>query len=347
MNILLTVLVGVIFGSAFYKLKVPGGMMIGALLGTLLLSTTLHCAEIPYTAKFTAQVITGAFIGCSIKREDIKCIKDTWKPAVIVISMFLGINLLLGFGLSHFTDMSLITALLSTIAGGLSEVTLMASDMGADVSTVVLLQFIRMCCGIGVFPTWIAWLDRNNSNHIAETNTNDHLAKKQEKTHSIRLYIMVISIAAISGYIGKKIGVPSGGLLFAIIGSMLFNTFIKPVKLPRLIRRFAQLLSGVYVGCSIPYQSIYVIHRLIIPAIVIVFIFILNSYVTGHFLNRKFNIPIREAMLMATPAGASDMMLISADIGVQSTVLVVVHILRMLTASTIVPQIDYFIVGLF
>jgi len=347
MNILLTFLVGAVVGIIFYKLKVPGGMMIGAVLGTLFLSLTMHCAEMPYAAKFTAQIIAGAFIGCSIKREDMEKVKEAWQPSLIVIAMFLAINIILGFGLAYFTSMNLITALLSTIAGGLSEVTLMASDMGADVSTVVLLQFIRMCCGIGLFPIWIAWLDRANSYNMSETDTSKVSAIKNTKSHTFGLYVTVLSVAAISGYIGRELGVPSGVLLFAIISSLIFNLFIKPVKLPRAVRRFAQLLSGVYVGCSIPYQSLYRIHKLILPAVVIILVFLLNSYITGHYIHRKFNTSIREAMLMATPAGASDMMLISADIGVQSTILVVVHILRMLTASTIIPQIDYFVAGLF
>ena len=50
---------------------------------------------------------------------------------------------------------------------------------------------------------------------------------------------------------------------------------------------------------------------------------------------------------MMTPAGASDMALIAADIGVNSPSLVVMQIFRMLMAASIFPQICYQIAKLF
>ena len=52
-------------------------------------------------------------------------------------------------------------------------------------------------------------------------------------------------------------------------------------------------------------------------------------------------------MLMMTPAGASDMALIAADIGVNSPSLVVMQIFRMLMAASVFPQICYQIAKLF
>ena len=47
----------------------------------------------------------------------------------------------------------------------------------------------------------------------------------------------------------------------------------------------------------------------------------------------------RESMLAATPAGASDMALISADLGVQSPDLIVLQVVRMLVVISVFPQI--------
>ena len=78
-----------------------------------------------------------------------------------------------------------------------------------------------------------------------------------------------------------------------------------------------------------------------------IFVFMANAYFTGRFISRRFGVPVREAMLMVTPAGANDMMLISADIGIQSPRLLLVHIARLLTAAAIMPQIDYFLAKVF
>ena len=44
-----------------------------------------------------------------------------------------------------------------------------------------------------------------------------------------------------------------------------------------------------------------------------------------------------------SPAGASDMALISADMGVNSTLLIVAQILRLVAAASVFPQIIYFL----
>ena len=157
-NICVTFCAGFIVALLFFKMKVPGGMLIGAVCGTVALSLTTGMAEMPFTAKFIAQVAAGAFIGCSVSIKDIMALRQMRVPAAIVIFSFLALDLILGFTLYSFTALDLITALLSAVPGGMSDVPLIAVDMKADVAEVVVLQFVRLCMGIGFFPAWIAWM---------------------------------------------------------------------------------------------------------------------------------------------------------------------------------------------
>ena len=52
----------------------------------------------------------------------------------------------------------------------------------------------------------------------------------------------------------------------------------------------------------------------------------------------------REGYLTATPAGASDMALISSDLGVDSPDLIVLQLMRMLIVVMAFPQILYLLV---
>ncbi len=64
-----------------------------------------------------------------------------------------------------------------------------------------------------------------------------------------------------------------------------------------------------------------------------------NAWLFGNWMERRFQVPLREGMLMLTPAGASDMALISADIGVNSPRLILVQIYRLLIATAIFPHL--------
>ena len=64
---------------------------------------------------------------------------------------------------------------------------------------------------------------------------------------------------------------------------------------------------------------------------------------TGQFkrLQRKLRMNRKEAMLMMTPAGASDMALIASDLGINSPALIVVQVARLFVADAIMPQVCY------
>ena len=347
-KILLTFVIGAIFGFIFFKCKVPGGFLVGAVVGSTILSVGFDMAEMPYVGKFLAHVTAGAFIGVSFERDDLKKLKDVWKPTLTVLSSMMLINIAAGFTLTAISHMDLLTALLSGIPGGVSNTPMIAADVGAVVSQIVFIQFIRMFAGIGVFPSMVKFLTRNeempDEEEIARAKAELSAQKAAVKKRAVPYFTpLVLLVAVISGWIGRISDIPAGPLVFSMIGVFLLKLTGITGKLPMPIKRVAQVLSGAYIGCSISYEDVMDFPRLIIPAMIVVAFYMINSYVTGNFIFRKFHIPKREALLMVTPAGASDMALISSEIGVHSTNLVIMQIIRMLCAVSIFPVVMIFI----
>ena len=68
---LLTVLTAAASGLFLLRCRVPGGMLVGAILGVAILNlATEHAFLYPQT-RVAAQALTGAYIGCMMTREDI------------------------------------------------------------------------------------------------------------------------------------------------------------------------------------------------------------------------------------------------------------------------------------
>lgn len=114
----------------------------------------------PYSAKLAAQITAGAYIGCTVNKEDIRRMKQIYKPAFVMLMSYFILNMVLGMAIYMTSNLDLLTALMCAIPGGISDVPLIAVDMGADVSKVVVMQFVRMSAGIGVFPGLIVALDK-------------------------------------------------------------------------------------------------------------------------------------------------------------------------------------------
>jgi len=339
-NLVLTFAIGLLCGYVFYKIKVPGGMMVGAIVGVALFNIFFDMAYMPSYAKYTAQILAGAYIGCSVQKEDIRRIKKLIKPSLVLVLGMLITNIFIGFIVYLISPLDLITSLMSCVPGGMTEIPIISADMGADMPKVAVLQFIRMLSCIGLLPSIISHI--GNKNYDTENKT-VVLSQERKKSVDIKKFIFTIAIAVSGGMVGKILAIPAGILLFSMIGTIYINIFLNKSYMPLWAKRLAQVLSGAFIGCSIDYKNVLELKYIIIPSIIIVLGYFINCFVVGKILNKAFKIPIKESMLAATPAGATDMALISSDIGVYSTDLVVLQIVRLITVISIFPQVIYFI----
>ena len=342
-NILLTLLASLAGGMLFLKLKVPGGVLVGGIIGTTVLSMTTGMAEMPFTARLIAQIIAGAFIGSSVDREDLKKMKTIYKPFLIVMASLLVVNLTAGTLVYKFGPLDRLTSFMCCVPGGMSDTPLIASELGAQMPPVVIMQFVRMVMGIGVFPAVILYATKNEGDVVVEkTETGD---KKKKTVSSLPVTAGALAFAGICGIIGRKLGVPSGALVFAIFATLILKLAGVPLVFSKGIKRTAQVLSGAYIGCSVGLDTLYMLPSLILPAVIIVAVYMINAFITGFVISKTCGISRREGMLMVTPAGATDMALISADIGVNSPNLIVLQIVRMVVVISIFPNIDLMLVN--
>lgn len=339
-DFLLTILCAGIVGFIFLKLKVPGGMMVGAIFGAAALSLGFGRAYMPYEAKVLAQMISGAFIAVGIDRDDLKNIKRLARPMCILIGGMLVLNIISGFVIYNFSNLDITTAFFCAIPGGMSDIPIIAGDMGADSTQVALLQFVRMCVGISVFPTFIQFIGKK------EEKIDKGETKKKKTPYSHSGFAVTLTVAVIGGLLGKISGIPAGTLLFSLISVLIVKQFLPKCMLPMWARRIAQILAGSYIATGIERSDIPRIKELFVPALILIFGYLIGCIVIGTALKKYGGLSLKEGMLTATPAGASDMALIAADIGISSPDVSVLQIGRMLSAVIIFPQIVLMIVGL-
>ena len=234
---------------------------------------------------------------------------------------------------------------MSAVPGGISDIHIISEEMGADSSKVAVMQFIRLIFGIGVFPSIISKVSKFK--YFLDEDMIEDVYKRTVSTNdSVPNLIMTILVASICGIFGKWTGIPSATLVFAMIGTIIFKLTTNRVSMPRWMRRLAQMLSGADIGSTIEMSQLIEIKYLVVPAIVLILGYMVACFLIGGLIHKKTNMPMDEAMLAATPAWASDMALISADIGIESADVVVLQIIRMLAVISIFPQVIRFIIYL-
>lgn len=338
MNLFLTFFVALAGGLLMFRLKVPGGMMVGAIVSVMLLSIFSGLASMPGQAKVAAQCLAGAFIACGVDRSDLKNIMKLRKPLLVLLASLLAVNLTLGLLIWLCSPMDMLTSLMCAVPGGMSDTPIIAADLGADAGKVAILQFVRMSTGIGLFPSLILCLSRNEEQAAASPGQGGS-AGGEKAPYRTSAFLATLAAAFVCGVAGKLSGVPAGTLVFSMFGVIALKLLTGCACLPMYAKRLAQALSGAYIGCGITRADLLELKYLILPAVLILAGYFLNSVLTGRLLRKLFGFPLRSAMLIATPAGASDMALISSDLGVESKEVIELQIIRMVLVISIFPQI--------
>ncbi|MDO4546721.1 MAG: AbrB family transcriptional regulator [Clostridia bacterium] len=337
MNVLLTLAVSMAAGYLLYRLKVPGGMLIGAMVGACALRLITDMAYMPPEAKTLSQILAGALIGASVSREQVSRMKGLIKPAAILMFSLLAVNIICGYLIYKTGTMDLLTALMSSTPGGISNIPMIAADMGADPAKVLVMQLVRFFMGIALFPTLIRLLEGGGDAPSPRSE------KKDSRKIACKPVIITLTVAMICGILGYISPLPSGTMAFATLGAIALKYIWEPAHTPKPVGKLAQCLSGAYVGAGVGWSQLHELTALPGPVGILLASYMAGAALISFALYKSGCFTRKEAMLAATPAGASDIALISADLGISNANLVLLQVLRLVVVISVFPPILGFV----
>lgn len=136
-------------------LKIPTGVLIGAMLTSGAFALTIG-KKYRYDSRLRcfAQIALGMVMGERVTPQILTQLGELFIPAIIVtVLMFLG-SAALAFVLYKTTQWDVVTCLLCAAPAGLSQITLYAEEIGADVFTASVFHTVRIISIVAVYP-WI------------------------------------------------------------------------------------------------------------------------------------------------------------------------------------------------
>lgn len=323
-------------GLLLYRKHVPAGMLIGAAMASAVLTAGFRLGGVPPVSKHIAQVIAGVFIGCSASRDDFRQLKTFYKPVIMITCSLLLVNVVVG-GLLFLTGYSdLLSCLVCAVPGGISDVTLIAVDFGADASKVLLVHFCRLVVGVAVFPTVVQHITPPMPEEAGEASARKRAVL--DRRGWLRLGL-ALAVASAGAWLGNRLDVPAASILFPLFITFALNLSGFTIPFPSWLRQAAQVVSGAYIGGLLDPAKFGNPMTVLSAVVITIAVLLANAFFFGKWMERRFQVPLREGMLMLTPAGAGDMALISADVGVSSPRLILVQIYRLLIATAIFPHL--------
>ncbi|MBQ9593858.1 MAG: AbrB family transcriptional regulator [Lachnospiraceae bacterium] len=337
LSMLLTLVCAFAAGFVLYKLHVPGGLMLGGIIGAAAFNVLAGQAYMPFAARFFAQSVAGGFLGASIDRQKLRRLKDLIVPLLIIVGTMLLADLVIGWLIVRVSPLDAMTALASGIAGGINDVPLIAEELGADAGKVAVLQFVRLLTGIGLVPILIRLVDpsaRNDGQHRAGR-------VKAASEVPVNEHLVTLAAALAGGFVGKLIGIPAGTLLFSLLAAAALHLITGKGRMRPQIKQAAQLFAGAYIGCLLKKEDVLELRFLVLPALVIVVVFVGACFFGAFVMRRLHALNLRESLLATTPAGASEIALLSEDLnisGQNSADIMILHIFRVICVVSVLPQ---------
>lgn len=340
----LTLLVGAACGLLFKPTKLPAALMVGAIVGVAALNCATGIAWVPVEVRVGIQIVAGAFIGCSLERSDLARLRHVGGPVAVVLIACLVLMLACGGLMGAVCGLDAVTAFMSAVPGGMSEVPVVAGDMGADVSTVAILQLVRQTLGTAVMPAMVAAFDRaqearGRRDVRAATAVLNESGRAVSLQRSVAATLAVLCAATAAGLVGRATGIPGMTFALSIVAALVLKVRFDFAYVPRWMKQACRVGAGCYIGTFFSAGMLASLAGLVAPALIVAALYAANCFVTGGILRRLFGYGRKESMLMASPAGASDMALVMDDLGVRNADVIVVQAVRAIVVVAVFPQV--------
>lgn len=137
--------VGTLGGFCGYKLKIPAGTLVGAMLAVIVTKIVLKSYwEMPKGFTFVIQILLGVMVGAMYNPSIIKMLNKIAIPVVSSTVVLMGVGILLSLIFTKLGLLDIGTAYLGTSPGAMSALIPLAFDSQADASLVVCFHFFRV-----------------------------------------------------------------------------------------------------------------------------------------------------------------------------------------------------------
>ena len=163
---ILTLIVATVGGLIGHKLRLPVGGMVGSMIAVIIFNVTTEKAVFYPDLRIALQIFGGAMIGSRIGREDLISMKKIIFPTILLIICMVILNLSFGTMMYVFSDLDAATALFASTPGGVSDMAIISSDLGANPAYVAILQLCRLLTIFVFMPPIFRKIVNNRNNKL-------------------------------------------------------------------------------------------------------------------------------------------------------------------------------------
>lgn len=332
-TVLASFALGGVGGLAALWMGLPLAMLLGsmvatALAGSLGLRIGGHAPAVPQKWRFAFVPIIGIAIGASFP-ENFLTEASHWWVSLVALTAFVPVVHLMGFAFFHkIGGIDPPTAFFAAMPGGFIESLEMGEEAGADITMLLMLQFLRLILCIVMIPIGFSVLEGHAVGSAAGLVIGG-------TAHELTLQDVLVMIAAGFGglLIAKRLDLPaailSGPLLAAGLAHALGLFHGAPPNWAILI---TQWVMGTSMGCRLAGFTRGKALRAAGLSVLNVSAMLLVALAIAFVLGPIVAEPIYAVVLAFAPGGVSEMSLVALSLQLSAVYVSLHHIWRIILA---------------
>ncbi len=322
------------------RCKVPTPALLGSMFATGILNLAGYYPSFPtWFTSLAANFLIGMMIGRQIDRSILSRIRALARPVFIQTTLILALSVICGYTL-HFMSgggIDLLTSFIGASAGGIAEMAAFGLSMNADVSVVVLMQATRLIAVLSVIPSIVLICEKLGRGVVKGSMMQ---ARPKLTPFSRPQYVPLTALGIAGSFLGVWLGIPSGGLLGAVVFCGAYAVAINRVYAFNVsLAAGAQIGLGLVLGQRITPEIVTELWQMLLPAAATTFVMLLGCTLLGLLLHRTTGWDLTLCLLCAAPAGLSQVTVYAEEIGLDSFAVTVFHTVRLLSIVAIYPMI--------
>ncbi|RLQ93675.1 AbrB family transcriptional regulator [Falsibacillus albus] len=286
-----------------------------------------------------------AIIGIELGQQISISVFKTFEMHYVVITATLLLSILLalvsGVVLWWFSKADMVTSLFSTTPGGISAMPSIAEEVGANTVTVSIVQMIRIFLVVGTVPL----LANSSKMSVASGSMAApimHILHPDQVTWTFALIL-----GSTIGYIiGRLVKLPApwlvGGMMAVAVIQLIGTSTQGGAPLvwwPHGLNVLAQIFIGASIGSRLNKEMFTGAKKIFVFGLLTSSGLIAAMALFALEVSKITHIPFATALLAFAPGGVAEMATTSIALHADSTFVVTVQVLRLLTIFMILPPL--------
>ena len=292
---------------------------------------------IPRRWFIAAQATLGVMLGTFIESSSLSSLADDWLPVAVVSVGTLVLSVAAGLVLTRTTEADAPTATLGMVAGGASGIVAMADELGADARLVAFMQYLRVLVVVLSIPIVVA-VGFPAAGGGGGPDDGPLLAGLTD-------WLLTAGVAFFGAWAGRLTKLPAATLLGPLLlAGAITLAWPDALDVPPLAREVAFALIGLEVGLRFTVDTLRTMGRLLAPVVVAILALMAGSFVFALGLTATTSASLLEAYLATTPGGLYAVLAVAFGAGADTTFVVAVQTLRLLSLVILAPFVVRWVV---